>query len=317
MFLWMKISFKRLLLYSLLLHIILILYGLVQDTYFTVKYTDVDYWVFWEAANNWINKRDPFLQPVYRYTPLLAWILSPFAYLGLKSWGKIVFSLTDLCAGWLIYKLLKLRRVRRAKALVSWLWLFNPLVLTISTRGNAESIVCSLLLGFVYLMSIERRNLAALILGIATHVKLFPVVYGITALISMGILRRREHLTIYAQFFFISAGTFALLTLMTFILYGQRGVHSSLLYHLTRRDVRHNFSPYFYPFYLSDIPSHQKASCLLTALQRLTSFLPQTLSTIVLSYKFGEQDLMFACLLQTIAFVTFNKVCTSQVHSII
>ena len=221
--------------------------------------------------------------------------------------------MTDLCAGWLVYKLLKLRRVERSTTLVSWLWLFNPLVLTISTRGNAESIVCSLLLGFVYLMSVQRTNWAALILGIASHVKLFPAVYGVTALISMGILKRKEPLAVYVRFFLISAGTFSLLTLMTFILYGQRGLHSSLLYHLTRRDVRHNFSPYFYPFYLLDIPTYSKASKLLTGMQKLASFLPQAISTLVLSYRFAEQDLMFACMLQTIAFVTFNKVCTSQV----
>lgn len=313
----MDISFKRLLLYSFLLHLALILYGLIQDTYFTVKYTDIDYWVFWEAASNWIHHKDPFLQPVYRYTPLLAWIMSPFAYFGLQSCGKVIFSLTDLCAGWLIYKLLKLRRVKGAKTLVSWLWLFNPLVLTISTRGNAESIVCSLLLGFVYFMSIKRNNLAALILGIATHVKLFPVVYGITALISMGILKQREHWTVYARFFLISAGTFLLLTLMTFALYGQRGLHSSLLYHLTRRDVRHNFSPYFYPFYLLDIPTLHKTSRLVTGMQRLASFLPQIIAALVLPYKYAEHDLMFACLLQTFTFVTFNKVCTSQVHTLL
>ena len=97
----MEISFTKLLLYSFLLHIILILYGLIQDTYFSVKYTDVDYWVFWEAANNWIKSGDPFLQPVYRYTPLIGMALGSIRLLQSYVLGKNHF-LVDRSLCWMV-----------------------------------------------------------------------------------------------------------------------------------------------------------------------------------------------------------------------
>ena len=76
------------------------------------------------------------------------------------------------------------------------------------------------------------------------------------------------------------------------------------MYHLTRRDHRHNFSPYFYLMYLvSDGPTPAAVS--------LLAFLPQLVLLVVLSAKF-YRDLPFCLFVQTIAFVAFNKVITSQ-----
>lgn len=95
-------------------------------------------------------------------------------------------------------------------------------------------------------------------------------------------------------------------------------MEESYLYHLTRLDHRHNFSPYFYLVYLTH-PSASSVSepVLWKRLLRspLTSFVPQMTLTLGTGLSFGrrKEDLVFTWFVQTYAFVVFNKVCTSQV----
>ena len=100
--------------------------------------------------------------------------------------------------------------------------------------------------------------------------------------------------------------------------FGEPFVQETFLYHLSRLDHRHNFSAYFYPFYLSASPSAPPPSSAwqLAARHPLAAFLPQLVLSLGLGALFGAQDLPFAWLVQTVAFVTFNKVCTSQVRSL-
>jgi hypothetical protein len=78
---------------------------------------------------------------------------------------------------------------------------------------------------------------------------------------------------------------------------------------VTRIDHRHNFSPYNTLLYLS-------SSEMSTSVMHLESaaFLPQLLlSAFVLPLLLSKKDLPSTMLAQTFAFVSFNKVCTSQV----
>ena len=87
--------------------------------------------------------------------------------------------------------------------------------------------------------------------------------------------------------------------------YGQEYIQESFLYHFIRRDTRHNFSVYFYVFYLLERTAYSK-------LLGILAFLPQAVLVLAAGLTL-HQDLPLSWFVQTVIFVTFNKICTSQV----
>lgn len=79
---------RGLLLVSIALRALLIAYGELQDRLSTVKYTDVDYNVFTDAARYVAQGQSPFLRSTYRYSPLLAYLLVPNILVS-RIWGKV------------------------------------------------------------------------------------------------------------------------------------------------------------------------------------------------------------------------------------
>ena len=78
------------------------------------------------------------------------------------------------------------------------------------------------------------------------------------------------------------------------------------MYHLTRQDIRHNFSPYFYLLYLTNQTWANSLAL------KLFYFMPQLISILLVSSAlFKDLELCFFVL--TFVFVSLNKVCTSQV----
>ena len=77
----------------------LLMFGEVQDRLSTVKYTDIDYEVFTDAAAFVVKGQSPYERSTYRYTPLLALILTPNVVVN-KIWGKALFCAADLWAAW-------------------------------------------------------------------------------------------------------------------------------------------------------------------------------------------------------------------------
>lgn len=118
------------------------------------------------------------------------------------SFGKYLFAACDILNGILIYKLLlsvilpsapsnksrpKETTPARVKAtLYASLHLLNPLVFTISTRGSSESILTSLVLLTLYYALNDRWDVAAVLLGLSTHWKVFPMIYGVGCLGVIG-----------------------------------------------------------------------------------------------------------------------------------
>ena len=154
----------------------------------------------------------PYTRATYRYTPLLAVLLAPNEWLH-PSFGKFLFAGCDILAGVLMYNLLVsviLPRTppsptpastqaapsekphpddenlhRKATFLVS-LHLLSPLVFTISTRGSSESVLSLFVLATLHYALHARWDAAAVLLGLSTHWKIYPFVYGAACLAVVG-----------------------------------------------------------------------------------------------------------------------------------
>lgn len=90
-----SVYFNRMMLFSAMLRLLLIVYGEWQDTHMEVRYTDIDYFVFSDAATMVVVGRSPFKRSTYRYSPLLAFLLVPNSILH-RSWGKLLFSIAGM-----------------------------------------------------------------------------------------------------------------------------------------------------------------------------------------------------------------------------
>ncbi|KAI9266767.1 PIG-M-domain-containing protein [Phascolomyces articulosus] len=370
-------TFTNLCIAATLLRIILLLYGEWQDANLTVKYTDIDYMVFTDAARHVTRGESPYERATYRYTPLLAILLTPNIH-WFFSFGKCIFAMTDIIVGYIIHQILVLRGMPSEKALwLDSLWLLNPMVANISTRGNAESLLAAMVLGTLYLILIRRFYPACALFGLAVHFKIYPVIYAVPLLFLLdkrygdpvdfprmmwsyqqtrlyvlqrylsdgggarfeinepptssspsspsssdeeytplrdravnqirGILRECMLFFTPSRILFgaVSAGVFFALTWFMYQIYGDEFLQHTYLYHVTRKDHRHNFSVWFYQMYLAfDAPVAGK-------LMGLLAFVPQLALVAATGIVFAK-DIFFACFIQTFLFVTFNKVCTSQ-----
>jgi len=122
-------STSRILTVSIVLRVVLLLYGIYHDAHSPLKYTDVDYYVFTDAARYVHEGPSPYMRETYRYTPLLAWLLIPTAWQGWFTFGKLVFAFGDVAAGWIIILILRGRGMSYERSLkYASIWLLNPMV---------------------------------------------------------------------------------------------------------------------------------------------------------------------------------------------
>jgi phosphatidylinositol glycan class M len=170
---------------AILLRIFLLFYGLHQDANSAFKYTDIDYYVFTDAARFVSQSRSPYDRDTYRYTPLLAWLLVPTAWS--RTWfsfGKVLFAIADIVAGYLILVILRTTyRMSTERALkFAAIWLLNPMVATISTRGSSEGLLGVLAVALLWAVTQRNIVLAGCILGFSVHFKIYPFIYAFSIL---------------------------------------------------------------------------------------------------------------------------------------
>ena len=301
-----KLSFKGHCTVAFLIRVALVIYSDYHDKTFSVPYTDVDYTVFSDAARHMVEGSSPFDRDTYRYTPLLALLLTPNIFLH-ENFGKILFSFVDILVGILINKILSLQHVsEKLKNTCAFIWLYNPFTIIISTRGNADSVAVILVMLSLYLFLQDKYIQAGFLHAISIHFRLYPLIFSIPMYFS---LRGRNYLIPnknQMKLVLSCVSLTVLLTLINYYFYGYKYLYESFLYHLMRKDTKHNFSVYFYMMYLS---AKEPSSII----QKVLTFLPQLLLLLLLSYKYSDKSLLpFAMFTQAMVVVTYNPVLTSQ-----
>ncbi|OSS46092.1 hypothetical protein B5807_08133 [Epicoccum nigrum] len=310
-----------------------LLYGLWQDANSPMKYTDIDYFVFTDAARFISRGLSPYARDTYRYTPLLAWMIYPTTWPGIFwfSSGKVLFAVGDVVAGWMMYRILiQYRGMGKERALkFASIWLLNPMVATISTRGSSEGLLGVFVTALLWAVLAKRIVLAGALLGFAVHFKIYPFIYAASIVwwldewtiggSKIPVQNKPQQSLMDKALAFINAQrimlavasmvTFAILNAVMYQMYGWPFLEHSYLYHLSRIDHRHNFSPYNTLLYLNSSPGGSQSTF---ELERL-AFVPQLLlSAFMIPLALAKKDLPSTMLAQTFAFVAFNKVCTSQ-----
>ncbi|WEW59622.1 GPI mannosyltransferase 1 [Emydomyces testavorans] len=323
---------------AVVLRVVLFFYGFYQDAHSAMKYTDIDYYVFTDAARFVSRGQSPYERATYRYTPLLAWLLVPTTWTGSGplgglwfSFGKALFAFADIVAGWLIVEVLMKHQnmdITRALKYAS-IWLLNPMVAAISTRGSSEGLLGVMVIALLWAVLQRKVVLAGFLLGLGVHFKIYPFIYGPAILWYLDDRENVEKLTeagnvelgLVPQILrfltmkrlkltWTALSAFAALNVGMYMIYGFPFLQHTYFHHLTRVDHRHNFSPYNMLLYLSSsdaakgIPRNNFESL---------AFIPQLgLSAVLIPIVLAKKDLAGSMLAQTFAFVAFNKVCTSQ-----
>jgi phosphatidylinositol glycan class M len=165
---------------SIVFRAVLLFYGRWQDANSPVKYTDIDYLVFTDASRFLATGGSPYERATYRYTPLLAWLLYPTTWGGLWfEFGKALFAAGDVVTGWLISRILRSQGMSTERSMkFASIWLLNPMVANISTRGSSEGLVVVVVIALLWAALSKHVLLAGCLLGFGVHLKIYPFIYA-------------------------------------------------------------------------------------------------------------------------------------------
>ena len=175
-----------------------------------------------------------------------------------------------------------------------------------------------LLMSVLYLVAINEVFMAGIVYAFSICFKIYPVIYSLALfLLLQGVqwnlsnINKKQLIPSKKTLFFAfsSISVLLLLLFMTWKFYGDKAIYETYLYHVVRKDTKHNFSVFFYLLYLTSGKEAEQSVFL--KIVELLPFHLQCMSVMLISYKFYI-DLPFCFFLTTYAFVNLNKVCTSQ-----
>lgn len=352
-----RVTFQQHLIISIFIRLAFIAYGTFQDHYAEVPFTDIDYRVVSDASRHILNDESPYKRHTYRYTPILAYLLTGNVILH-ESFGKILFSAVDILLGVVIRQIILdehmhtleenassvLKKGKQISKFVANVqlqvtpkasqfatisaicWLYNPMAIVISTRGNGDSLTSLFILLTIFALQRSIRQpkqyhlsyvmLSGVFHALAIHFRLYPLAFSLAYYLYLGENRnsqtQRTVLNTIFQFnrkqlllVFSTVLTLLVLTISFYQKFGYEFVYESYLYHLIRKDIRHNFSLYFYMNLLNTKPM---------LIEKVLTFLPQLLILLTINVYFGMQRKLigFCIFLQAFVVVAFNPVVTSQ-----
>jgi phosphatidylinositol glycan class M len=80
-----------------------------------------------------------------------------------------------LLCGLLILKINRLNKAEKSSELAALcFWFYNPITITIASRGNAESIMSFLVLAFILLLKNNYFLMSGLVYALSIHFKIYP-----------------------------------------------------------------------------------------------------------------------------------------------
>uniref|UniRef100_A0A1A9WV10 GPI alpha-1,4-mannosyltransferase I, catalytic subunit n=1 Tax=Glossina brevipalpis TaxID=37001 RepID=A0A1A9WV10_9MUSC len=334
--------------FSTFIRLLLIVYGEIHDAYSEVPYTDIDYKIVMSGARGILNGDSPFNRHTFRYSPVYAFIQIPsvllhpavgkLIYSSFDIWVAVLIYM--LVRDELRFQYSQVKKtdcldnndikhpeiVAKASACF---WLYNPLTAVISTRGNGDSFSSFIVILTLYMIikalrakeqhkSLLLTFYAGILHGLAIHLRLYPIFFSLAYYLALS-----ERLTCRVTDFMkklirpskkqllLVVGTItslAILTLLFYKLYGLKFLYEAYVYHLIRKDARHNFSLYFLMQYLGSDTEE------LSSLQKVLVLMPQLIMILFLTFAFGQfrQSLPFCIFAITFVMVTYNSVVTSQ-----
>lgn len=355
-----RITFQQHLITSIFIRLAFIAYGTFQDQYAEVPFTDIDYRVVSDASRHILNDQSPYKRHTYRYTPILAYLLTGNVFIH-ESFGKILFSAFDILIGIIIRQIIldeqlhtfeenaasllkKNKRLSESAAhvrlhlppkhmklatLSAISWLYNPMAIVIATRGNGDSITSLFILLTIFALQRSIRHqkryhlsyvmMSGVFHGLAIHFRLYPLAFSLAYYLYLGEgQNNKSNHTIKNAFntifefnrkqvllVFSTVCTLLMLTISFYQKFGYEFLYESYLYHLIRKDTRHNFSLYFYMNLLNTKPM---------LIEKVLTFLPQLFILLAINVYFGMQRKLigFCIFLQAFVVVAFNPVVTSQ-----